>query len=116
MPIALHILAALSLCYAGMAALCLAMDRHHAQVWRRAPRKPARRGLRIAGWLLLAVAVVPCVRGWGATVGVVAWFGFLSAAALLLVFLLPYRPRAAAALGGAALAAGLVLVMLPRVG
>lgn len=88
-----------ALCYAGMAALCLSMDRHHRQVW--AGTAPARqRGLRILGWLLLAVAVWPCIQTWGGPVGVVIWFGLLSAAALLLVLLLPYQPRGAALLMG----------------
>lgn len=88
-----------ALCYAGMAALCLGMDRHHRQVWSRtSPR--VQRGLRLVGWLLLAVALWPCIRAWGSSVGVVIWFGLLTAAALLLVLLLPYRPRGAALLMG----------------
>lgn len=86
-----------ALCYAGMAALCLGMDRHHQQVWSR--KSPARqRGLRLVGWLLLAIAVWPCVQAWGSSVGVVIWFGLLSAGALVLVLLLPYRPKSAAVL------------------
>lgn len=91
-----------ALCYAGMAALCLGMDRHHQQVWSR--KAPARqRALRLVGWLLLAIAVWPCVEAWGSSVGVVIWFGLLSAGALVLVLLLPYRPKGAAVLMGLAL-------------
>ncbi|MBB2494342.1 DUF3325 domain-containing protein [Aquipseudomonas ullengensis] len=91
-----------ALCYAGMAALCLGMDRHHRQVWSRtAPRR--QRGLRLVGWLLLAVALWPCIRAWGGSVGVVIWFGLLTGAALLLVWLLPYRPKGAAWLMGLSL-------------
>ncbi|MFP6848312.1 MAG: DUF3325 domain-containing protein [Pseudomonas sp.] len=97
MSTTLALLLAAALCYAGMAALCLGMDRHHQQVWsRKAPRR--QRGLRLAGWLLLAIALWPCVQAWGGAVGVVIWFGLLSAAALLLVLLLPYRPQGAALL------------------
>lgn len=97
MTLALLLGAALS--YAGMAALCLGMDRHHRQVWTRTA--PARqRALRIIGWLLLAAAIWPCVRAWGSSVGVVIWFGLLSAAVLVLVLLLPYRPKIAALLMG----------------
>lgn len=86
-------LLALGFCYAGMAGLCLGMDRHYKQVWQREPRALARRGLRGAGWLLLALALLPCLRVWGASVGVVIWLGFLTAGAVLVVWLLPYRPR-----------------------
>ncbi len=91
---------ALALSYAGMAGLCLAMDRHHAQVWKRDASVPARWGLRSLGWLLLALALVPCIAAWGTTVGVVVWLGFLSAGALLLAWLLPYAPRSASVLAG----------------
>ena len=45
------------------------------------------------GAVLLALAIWPCVAGWSATVGVVAWLGFISAGALLVALLLPYAPR-----------------------
>lgn len=95
---------ALLLSYAGMAGLCLAMDRHHAQVWGHDATPAACSGLRLAGWLLLAAALLPCVWGWGGSVGTVVWLGFLSAGALGVVGVLSYAPRWAA---GGALAAGL---------
>ena len=86
-------------CYAGMLALCLAMDRHHAQVIKgKKPHPPRRIGLRIAGWSLIAGALWLCSLAWGWAIGPVAWLGLLSAAALGLVFLLPYAPRLAAGL------------------
>nr|WP_187670131.1 DUF3325 domain-containing protein [Pseudomonas carbonaria] len=86
---------ALALSYAGMAGLCLGMDRHHVQVWPRKSRA-RQRLLRLAGWLLLAAALWPCLRAWGGAVGTVVWCGVLTAGALALVLLLPYRPRLAA--------------------
>ena len=110
MSVALALLLAGALCYAGMAALCLGMDRHHRQVWSRtAPRRQP--GLRVGGWLLLAVALWPCIQVWGASVGVVIWFGLLSAAALLLVLLLPYQPKGAALLMGLTLLGSLPLLL-----
>nr|WP_315182943.1 DUF3325 domain-containing protein [uncultured Albidiferax sp.] len=112
MSVAMAAVAAMLLAYAGFAGLCLAMDRHHAQVWGRDASPRARRCLRGAGWLLLALAVWPCVAAWGPSVGVVVWLGFLSAGALVLVGLLPYAPRAAVGLALlAALAAGVVLFL-----
>lgn len=93
---------AATLAYAGFAALCLAMERHHGEVFgtRRIP--PRRRiALRVVGWLLLAASLPACVAGWGWAFGTVAWCGVLTAAALLVVLLLPYRPRLMAALAPA---------------
>ena len=87
------ILCALGLSYAGMASLSLAMDRHHGQVWGRDAAPNVRRALQLAGAVLLALAILPCVAGWSATVGIVAWLGFIGAGALLVVLLLPYAPR-----------------------
>ena len=91
-------LMAMGLSYSGMAGLCLAMDRHHAQVWGRDVRQATRRVFQCLGWLLLALAILPCVQAWGVGVGTVAWFGFLSVGALVLAGLLPYAPRFAAGL------------------
>jgi hypothetical protein len=87
---------ALALAYAGMALLCLAMDRHHQQVWGCEPSRRCRLGLRGGGSALLALALLPCVAAWSATVGTVLWLGFLSAGVLPLILLLPYAPRATA--------------------
>lgn len=89
----------LFLAYAGFTALCLAMERHHEQVFgmRRVPLWRGRL-LRGAGWLLLVLSLLAAIlsAGWG--LGIVLWAGLLTAAALPLAFLLPYAPRAAAAL------------------
>jgi hypothetical protein len=108
---------ALALAYAGMAALSFAMDRHHEQLTR-LREVPARRrvSLRLAGSALLAAAAVPCVAAWGATVGTVAWLGFLSAGALPVALLLPYRPRGVAGLAACAAVAGLGALALAASG
>ena len=95
--------------YAGMAGLCLAMDRHHEQVWGRDASALVRRLLRVAGVVLLAGGFATCLGAWGGAIGPVVWVGFLSAGALSLVLLLPYAPRFAgvlAALAGAASVVG----------
>ncbi|MCK8784097.1 DUF3325 domain-containing protein [Roseomonas sp. NAR14] len=103
----------LALAYAGFTALCLAMERHHEQVFqaRRVPPR-RRRALRIAGWLLLAASPVPCIlaEGWG--YGTVLWCGVLTAAVLPLALLLPYAPRAAALLGPVMLPLAALLAVL----
>ncbi len=108
LPIAMC--SALALAYSGMAGLCLAMQRHHAQVWGRDVTSARRLVLRGGGAVLLVLALLPCIRAWGVGIGIVAWLGFLSAGALLLTGLLPYAARLAPALGG--LAAPLALAGL----
>lgn len=97
-------LMALALAFGGMAGLAFAMDRHYAQLMQRR-EAPARHqhALRWGGAALLVLAAVPCEGAWGGSVGAVAWLGFLSAGALPVAWLLPYRPHFvawAAALGG----------------
>ncbi len=104
------ILFGLALPYAGFTALCLAMERHHEQVFgqrRIAPR--LRLLLRLAGWLLLLASPLPCIAlaGWGG--GSVLWCGMLTAAALLLTLSLPYAPRLAAGLALALPVLGLLV-------
>ncbi len=86
-------------------ALCLATDRHHGELLHGKPSSARRLGLRVAGWLLLMLSTWPtvAVRGWGQ--GLVEWCAVLMLSALLLVLLLPYRPRLALFLAGAGLLA-----------
>nr|WP_314562428.1 DUF3325 domain-containing protein [uncultured Pseudomonas sp.] len=98
-------LLALLMCYAGFTALCLSTDRHHGELLRSKPSPRRRLGLRVAGWVLLAVSIWPAVdsAGWG--LGLVEWCAVLMLSALLLVLLLPYRPRLALILAGVGLLA-----------
>jgi len=90
-------LASALLAHAGFAALALAMDRHHRSM--RATRRGCpprlRLALRAAGTLALALSLATALRAWPTADGAVAWFGLLTVAALALVLLLAYRPRAA---------------------
>ena len=88
------------LCYAGFTALCLSMSRHHGELLRSKPTPARRLGLRALGWLLLTLSIWPAVAvtGWGQ--GLVEWCAVLMLSALLLVLLLPYRPRLALILAG----------------
>ncbi|MRX06392.1 DUF3325 family protein [Pseudoduganella sp. FT25W] len=101
------VLTAFALCFAGMAAFSLAIDRHHRQVY--GDDAPARKRylLRVAGTLLLVAAIVPCVLLWGGGAGFVAWIGMLTIGALLAASMLPYWPRRIAPLAAAAGAMGL---------
>lgn len=109
MPLAAGI-ASFALCYAGLSGVCLAMDRHHRQVWQRSSSVSRSRLLRVGGWLLLALSLAACIRTSGFSVGAVLWFGVLSATSLLIVVLLPSAPRAFARCAAVAAPAGLLLL------
>ncbi|UII72570.1 DUF3325 domain-containing protein [Pseudomonas sp. HN11] len=98
-------LLALLMCYVGFTSLCLSTDRHHGELLHSKPSPRRRLGLRGIGWLLLVVSIWPAVyvAGWGK--GLVEWCAVLMLSALLLVLLLPYRPRLALILAGVGLLA-----------
>ena len=98
-------LLALLMCYAGFTALCLSTDRHHGELLHSKPSPPRRLTLRVAGWLLLALSMWPAVAASNWAQGVVEWCAVLMLSALLLVLLLPYRPRLALILAGVGLLA-----------
>ncbi|MBP0494966.1 DUF3325 domain-containing protein [Roseomonas indoligenes] len=103
---------ALALAYAGFTGLCLAMERHHEQVFgtRRVP--PMRGSLfRGAGWLLLVISLLVSVLGAGPVLGILLWAGLLTAAALLLALLLAFTPRAAAAVALSPFPVALLLML-----
>ncbi|MYM71945.1 DUF3325 family protein [Duganella sp. FT134W] len=108
MSYALVVLTALALCFAGMVALSLAIDRHHKQVYGADAPPRKRYLLRVGGTLLLALAIAPCLLLWGSGAGLVAWVGMLTVGALLAAGLLPYWPARVAPLAAVAGALGLV--------
>lgn len=91
------------LCYGGFTALCLSMERHYNDLLAGKPSLRRRRVLKAGGWLLLCVSAWAAVSAEGWTLGLVKWSAVLMASGVLLVFLLPYRPRWVLGLAGAAL-------------
>lgn len=86
---------AVLLSYAGFAALCLAMEKHHGELLRRKPSRRQRQALAGVGWLLLGLSLAVAVSQAGWAMGMVQWVAGLMASAVLLVWLLPYQPRLA---------------------
>ncbi|MBL4801606.1 MAG: DUF3325 domain-containing protein [Emcibacter sp.] len=74
----------------GCTVLCLAMARHHRQIWNRAPDRRTAFFLRFVGGGLMTSAVVICMESTGWVFGLVTWLGIFTASTILLVFLLPY--------------------------
>ena len=96
-------LLALLLCYGGFTAQCLSMDRHHAELLGRKPSARRRQLMKLGGWLLLALSLWAAVASTGWGLGLVEWFAVLMLSALLLVLLMPYRPRLMLSLAGLSL-------------
>lgn len=105
-------LLALLLCYGGFTALCLSMDRHYADLLGRKPSARRRQSMRVGGWLLLTLSLWTAVSATGWGLGLVEWFAVLMSSALLLVLLLPYRPRLALSLAALGLLASPVCAVL----
>lgn len=97
-----------SLCYAGFSALCLAMDRHHQDLLGARPHRRRKWVFRVAGVLLLSLALGLMIAASGWAMGLVRAVGLAMASAGVLVALLPYWPRAALALATGAVPAALV--------
>lgn len=93
------LLAAL-LCYVGFTALCLSMPRHHGELLRRSLTEPRRFLLRLTGWSALLLSCWAAVDADGWAIGLVQWFAVLMGSAVLLVALMPFRPRWVLALAG----------------
>lgn len=83
------------LALAGLACLALAMEEHHHWLTGRAPSAQTRRGLRLAGSMLLAASWLSACATWGPAMGSIAWCGLLTLAAIPLVLSRTYiNPRA----------------------
>ncbi|MEE4375064.1 DUF3325 domain-containing protein [Pseudomonas alliivorans] len=86
------LLAAL-LCYLGFAALCLSMPRHYVELCKGPLTERRRLNFKLIGWGALLVSPWSAVNADGWAIGLVQWFAVLMASAVLLVSLMPFRPR-----------------------
>ena len=82
----------LALSFAGLAALCLSMDRHHRAIAGRSQSSTRARSLRWAGWAAIAASFAAAIVTSDWNFGPVQWIGSLTGAALLVVGLVSYRP------------------------
>ncbi|MGE7991204.1 DUF3325 domain-containing protein [Pseudomonas sp. NPDC089554] len=79
--------------FAGLAALCLAMEKHFVELLGSKPRAAQLRTLRVAGWGLLLLALGLALHWRDMADGLVEWSAVLMAGLTLWVFGLPYQPR-----------------------
>lgn len=77
----------------GFLALALATERHAEHLLGRLPASQWRHVSRGVGWLLLALSLGWAITDLGAGIGITLWLGWLSVAALMLVFTFPKWPR-----------------------
>lgn len=96
-------LLAVSLCYLGFVALCLSMPRHYGELCKGTLTRRRRLTLKLIGWSALLLSPWPAVAIDGWALGLVQWFALLMGSAVLLVSLLPFRPRWVLLLAGCAL-------------
>jgi len=82
----------LALCLAGFALLALAAEREGKVLLHRPTTVRERWIFRLLGWPLLAASLTLAVQGWRGNFGPVLWFGWLTFAALAVVFSVSYWP------------------------
>lgn len=85
-------LAVLILSLGGFGLLALASEREGEVLLQRVSTAAERRLFRWLGWPLLGLALALCIRGWYAHFGTILWLGWLSVAAVALVFGVAYWP------------------------
>jgi hypothetical protein len=100
---------AMGLMCLGCLLLSLSLRRHYRQVFTDESRFESRLWpMRLAGYAFVGLALWPCVREFGAPIGICLWLSVLALAAFVQIMLLTYRPRAVAVFG----ASGVALVAL----
>jgi hypothetical protein len=106
----MYVLSAFLCAYAGFAALCAITARNVPLVWTAPPSRGVVIGLRVAGYLLLALSWVPCYLQWDVPMGTVYCAMNLAASGFALVFPFAYAPRRSVQAGGVAVVlAGFVM-------
>lgn len=99
----------IALGFAGLAALSMSMHRHYEMVFEAESGRARGLVLRWLGWLLIGLAAIPGVQGHGLSIGLAVWVSELTVAAVAVVLLMSYVPRAVWQL--AALAAVLAVIL-----
>ncbi|MCQ0165998.1 DUF3325 domain-containing protein [Pseudomonas sp. S12(2018)] len=99
--------------FAAVAALCLAMERHYTDLLGHKPTPRRLGGLRMGGWLLIAVALGLAVRHSGWAMGLVELSAVVMGGLCAWVFVLPYAPRLLLGLAAASLVLAPLALLAP---
>jgi hypothetical protein len=84
----------------GCLLLSLSLRRHYRQVFSDESAYQRRMWrMRLAGYACLLLALWPCVRDFGAPIGICLWLSIVALAAFAQIMLLTYRPRTTTAFG-----------------
>jgi hypothetical protein len=87
------VLIALGLVLPGCLLLSLSLRRHYRQAFGEDSDYAQHRWpMRIAGYALVALALVPCILLHGAPIGICLWLSIVALGAFLVIMLLTYRP------------------------
>jgi hypothetical protein len=108
----MYLLSALLCAYAGFAALCAITARNVPLVWSTPPSQGVVKALRAIGFLLLALAWIPCYLYWDVPMGTVAWVMALAASGFALVFPFAYAPKRSVQAGGVAAPLAVLVLLL----
>ena len=96
------LLTAFLLAYAGFAALCASMRRHQRQIFAAPPKPSTVTLLRVVGYGVIFLGLIPCYLEWGWAMGTVAWVCLLPIAAMMLVWPFTYAAKPSVMAGGVA--------------
>ena len=94
------VMAAILACLAGFSGIALSMIKHARDLLGQANTPRKRRLFRVAGWALLVLSLAACIAAWGGSIGLVAWFGLATVAALLVAIALAHAPSGTLSSGG----------------
>ncbi len=83
----------LALEFCGLTLLALAMERHREQVFGHRFKPVVSMVPATAGWMLLALSMMPPVARHGVSIGLSVWAGELTVVAAAVLLLLTYVPR-----------------------
>jgi len=86
-------LISVALAFPGFVALCFGMERHQEDLLGKVLSKSALIAWRCLGTVGLVLALVVCLQAWSVSIGIAAWAGLLTFAAMLLGLLLTYAPQ-----------------------
>ncbi|PUA30504.1 MAG: hypothetical protein B0W54_08465 [Cellvibrio sp. 79] len=98
-----------ALAYCTCVLLCIAMNRHGAQIFpaRKLPPKLPKI-IASGGWLLLLITAALCIKQQGVGTGLAVLAGIFTAAIFVLALLLNYAARWIPAVGAVMLATGII--------